>query len=292
MFSSGPIYSSSSIYDRTGDNLYEGYQRNTNENSIIRLRLTAEDAYGYNELQIYKQSVLPIEFSSPEGSVIGNSTTSISSSLVAASGQNNIIYFDHATMEKLELYQTRPLQQVAGIQTAAVHWNSFRNEERLKECLAVVYSQLRNINRIVIVVNHHHRRCPSGNADDCPSPLGIYDMPYDTILKYEQGLVSWCTVGQRIQQMIRDQTFWEECNSLYAVEQIPSISMNPPRIPHICLARFASTCSHEGNLRLPTQVPSLVRDLAPDQADLDGLWNPEQPNAPVFVDYSLRNLLY
>ncbi|KAJ8128541.1 hypothetical protein O1611_g5092 [Lasiodiplodia mahajangana] len=292
MVSTNPTHSSPSICDRASDVVFEGYERHTNENSIVRLSLAAEDVHGHNELRIYKQSVLPIAFSGLEGSTVGDFPNPLSSGQETGSRQNDVIYFDYATMEQLELYQTSPLQQVAGIQTVAAHWRSFRTEEKLKESLAAIYSQLRNINRIVIAVDHHRQRGPSDTADHCTSsPLGIYDMPHDTLLEYERETVNWCAIGRQIQQTIRDRAFWDECNSRYALEQIPSIGMNPPRIPQIYLARFSSAGDRERDLRLPTQLPSLVRDLAPDQADLEELWSPEQPEHPVFVDYSLRDLL-
>ncbi|KAI1132310.1 hypothetical protein F5Y10DRAFT_219056 [Nemania abortiva] len=281
---------SPSICDRAVGNLSEGHQRNVNENSIIFLGFAAENGYGYSELQLYKQGLLS---SSPEGSrdfTLDDPPGLISAREEIINRKNDIVYFDHDTMERLELFQTGPLQQIADVKTVAVHWRSFCTGGELKESLTAVYSRLRNVDTIVIVVDHRGRRS-SDNTSYYTLPLGIHDMPNETLLEYEQQIVNWCTIGQRIQQMIRNSAFWEECNGSYALEQIPPIRINPPRIPQIYLMRFSRGGDQEGDLDLPPQVPSLARSLAPEPADLDELWNPKPPTDPVFTDYSLRNLL-
>lgn len=171
---------------------------------------------------------------------------------------------------------------------------SLRTREKLEESLMLVYSRLRNIEWIVITADH---------ADYSPtstSPLGVYAVSHDTILEYGQGPVDWCAVGREIQQTLRSQAFWRECNRRYALEQIVPIQMNPPRVPQVSIVRLAGgrghdhDQDHEGDTGLPSQVPGLVRDLAPGLADIEILWEseqPEQPEQPDFADYTLQDLL-
>ncbi|KAI1162184.1 hypothetical protein F5B18DRAFT_652841 [Nemania serpens] len=274
--------------------LTERHKRNINESTIICPVFAAEDGDGHSELQLHERSLLHITFDNSQETSAYN--IAYSSSLDASgqeviSGRNGIIYFDHETTEKLELYQTKPLQRVADTKTVAVNWLSLCTREKLEESLMIVYSQLRNIERIMITVDHDDYSPAS------TSPLGVYAMSHDTILEYEQGPVNWCTVGREIQQTLRNQAFWRECNRRYALEQILPIQMNPPRVPRISLARLAGSHGHdhhhdhEGVPRLPPQTPGIVRDLAPDLADVESLWEPEQPEHPIFADYNLQDLL-
>ncbi|KAI1202164.1 hypothetical protein F5X97DRAFT_254272 [Nemania serpens] len=262
---------------------------NIDENTIICLGFTGEDGYGHSELQLCERNLLPTSFdSSQESSAynIADSPSLDSSSQEIVGGRNAIVYFDHDTTEELELYQTEPLQRVADTKTVAVNWMCLRTREKLEESLMVVYSRLRNIEGIMITVDHDEHS-PTSTS----SPLGVHAMSHDTILEYGQGVVNWCTVGREIQQTLRDPAFWRECNRRYALEQILPIQMNPPRVPRISLARLAGGRGREGGPRLPPQSPGLVRDLAPDLADVESLWEPEQSEKPVFADYDLQDLL-
>ncbi|KAI1312354.1 hypothetical protein F5Y03DRAFT_339957 [Xylaria venustula] len=84
--------------------------------------------------------------------------------------------------------------------------------EKMQESLMSIYSWLRNIETIMIVVYHEHR---GGALTDSSSyitlPLNLYDMSYDTLLKSEDEIVNWCTTGQMLQQMICNK-IWRERN--------------------------------------------------------------------------------
>ncbi|KAI1110811.1 hypothetical protein F5Y14DRAFT_427516 [Nemania sp. NC0429] len=263
-----------------------------NENTIICLSLAAEDACGHSELQLHKRRLIPTALDNADETRPYNRADSPSQDPAGReiiTGPDHMVYFDHDTTEKLELYQTKPLQRVADTKTVAVNWMSLRTREKLEESLIIVYSRLRNIERIAIAVDHEDFSPAS------TSPLGAYAMSHDTVLEYGTGPVNWCAVGREIQQTLRSQAFWRKCNRRYALEQILPVQMNPPRVPRISLIRIAGgrdhDHDHEGNPRLPPQTPQLVRGLAPDLLDVENLWNPEQPEHPVFADYDLQDLL-
>ncbi|KAI0914764.1 hypothetical protein F4823DRAFT_191362 [Ustulina deusta] len=287
--------SSANIRAETLRMVLEKCEGDISDSRIICLRFAAEDKHGYRELQLSKQNLLPVPLSLSQGSradSLDNSTSPIRFRREIIGRQKDIVYFDFDTMEELELYQTGPLQQVTGITTVAVHWQSFRTREQLKESLMSVYSRLRNIERIIITVDHNYCCAPADSACYRTPPLGFYDMSHSTMLQYESKIVNWCTIGREIQQMIRNKAFWRECNRRYALEQILPIKTNPPRIPQIHLMEVARHCDNEGALRLPTQRPTLMRDLAPDLADIDELRNPEQPEEELAPsDHSLMDLL-
>ncbi|KAI0874468.1 hypothetical protein GGS24DRAFT_500765 [Hypoxylon argillaceum] len=273
--------------------LFDGYTRDIDEDidedSMIWLGLSTGDGYGYRSLRLYKQRL-----SFFEDSALGGLPELIPATEKIESRHNNIIYFDFDTMENLELYQTIPLERVATITSVAVDWRSFDNQEKLKESLMTIYSQLYNVYRIIIVVDRHHWRPSSDNVRDFKCPFSIYSMPLATILGYEKKPVSWCTLGKRIQEMIGDRAFWQECNRAYALHQIFPVGLNLPRVPQICLVRFDRGLEREPGLHLcmPAQMPTLVGDLAPELAEVDELWNPEQPENPMFADFNLRDLLH
>lgn len=87
-------------------------------------------------------------------------------------------------MERLELYHTGPLRQVAHITTIAIHWWALCTRESLEDNLMIIYSQLRNIKRIMVVVDHYPQHDLVDHAyRRTSSPLSIYQMPHDTILE-------------------------------------------------------------------------------------------------------------
>ncbi|KAI1420695.1 hypothetical protein F5Y12DRAFT_95453 [Xylaria sp. FL1777] len=263
------------------------------DSKIIFLRFAAEDEHGYKELQLYEQNLVavpPSFFQRSSGYILGNATSSTRSDQQTISRQNNIVYFDVDIMEELELYQTGPLQQVTDTTTVAVHWRSLCTRAKLEETLMSIYSRLRNIQKIIIAVDHHYDYTLADNAYHPTSSPGLYDMPHGTLLEYEHEVVNWCTVGREIQQTIRNQLFWRGCNAQYADQQILPMRPNPPRIPQIHLMRISRNCDYEGDLRLPSQLLSLIRDLAPEWDDIDELWDPEQPEVSVFTDLSVLDV--
>ncbi|KAI0485987.1 hypothetical protein F4859DRAFT_350934 [Xylaria cf. heliscus] len=270
----------------------EEHGRNANENKIIRLGFAAEDEYGDKELLLYEQNLLFVTPSSPQESniyALSQLTGPSPSGEGTIGGQNGIVYLDYETLEELELHQTWPLRRVAEAKTIAVHWLSLCTQKKLKETLMTVYSQLRDIEMIIIVADHVSRCALTDITCHRTTPLKLCEMPRETILRYDRAMVNWSTVGQKLQEMIRDQAFWQECNRQYALGQILPVRL--PHVPQVYLGLFTGGCEHQGSRRIPPQLPSLIRDLAPDPADIDELRNPAQVENPVFTNYSLQDLL-
>ncbi|KAI1757177.1 hypothetical protein F4782DRAFT_217437 [Xylaria castorea] len=250
------------VRDDSCEKALQEHKRNTNENRIICLGFAAEDGHGDKELLLREQNLLSVTPDSPRTSKACDLLRSISlipSRPGTTSEQDDIVYFDHDTLEELELHQTGPLQRAADVKTVALDWSSLLTQEKLRETLMTVYSRLRNIERIIIVVDH---------SSQCT------------------------TIGREVQGVIRNQTFWQECNGRYALEQILPMKIRPLDGPRICLMQIARGCEHEGGPRLlPQLTPLAPHDLALDSADIDGLQNPAQQEEPVIADYSLQDLL-
>lgn len=154
---------------------------------IICLSLAPEDEYGYSELQFHERGIISTNISLSEDDGVGSSYSAPNATLPGDNPiewRDDIVYFDHEIIEKLELYQTGPLRQVAHITVIAIHWWALRTQESLEESLMMTYSQLRNIESILVAVDHHPRQDPADNAcHQASSPLSIYQMPHDTILE-------------------------------------------------------------------------------------------------------------
>ncbi|KAI0425186.1 hypothetical protein F5Y09DRAFT_346952 [Xylaria sp. FL1042] len=100
-------------------------------------------------------------------------------------------------------------------------------EEKLKESLMTAYSQLRSIERFVIAVDHDYGCAQIKNYYRILR-LIFYDMSHNTLLEYENKIVNWCTIGQGVQQMVRSQISWRNCNQQYELGRIPPMrSTNP-----------------------------------------------------------------
>ncbi|GAP87399.1 hypothetical protein SAMD00023353_2700080 [Rosellinia necatrix] len=267
---------------------------NANENTIICLGFAAEGDYGDSELQMHQQGLLCIQVDSPPGNtahVSCHSPALVPSDTELARERNDIVYFDHDTLEKLELYQTGPLRRISHTTTVAIHWWSLRTWESLRENLMIVYSQLRNIERVIIIVDHENPGALD-SAGPRTSPLSMYGMSNDTVLEYENERVNWCDIARVVQQTIRDQTFWRECNRRYSLEQILPAEVNPARIPQVCLMRLSRGHDHEGVPRLPPQpLPPAHSPSVSGLASIDGFWNPQQTEEPASTNYSLQDLL-
>ncbi|KAI0460273.1 hypothetical protein F5B21DRAFT_139783 [Xylaria acuta] len=238
----------------------EEHRHHTNGNKVICLGFAAEDEHGDKDLLLHE--LLSVTPNNPQEIKVYNllhSPSLIASRHGANSGQNDIVYFDHDTLEELELHQTGPLQRVADTKTVAVDWLSLCTQEKLKETLMAVYSRLRDIERIIVFVDNSSRR----------------------------------TMAREVQGMIRNQAFWQECNRRYALEQILPVRTRTLHVPQICLMRIARGCDHERDPRLPPQLTPSAHDLAsPGPADIDELRDPaQQEEDPIFADYSLQDLL-
>ncbi|KAI1734300.1 hypothetical protein F4680DRAFT_355746 [Xylaria scruposa] len=216
--------------DEITESPFEEHRRHTSESKIICLGLAAEDGHGDKELLLHEHSLCSVATRNLQENKAYNLLRSphlIPLLKGVGSGQNNIVYFDPDTLEKLELHQTRPLQRAEDTKSVAVDWLSILNEEKLKETLMTVYSRLRDIKMIIIVVN-----------DSCQ-----------------------CSIAREVQEMIYNQAFWQECNRRYALEQILPIRMGPSNTPQIY------TIEHNGNLRQAPQVTPLPHVLAPADVD-------------------------
>ncbi|KAI0193276.1 hypothetical protein EV127DRAFT_13155 [Xylaria flabelliformis] len=245
--------------DEITESPVEEHGRHTDESKIICLGFAAEDGYGDKELLLHEHSLLSVTTKNLQDSKAYNLLRSpdlIPLLKVVGNGQNDIVYFDHDTLEELELYQTRPLQRAADTKNVAVDWSSILNEEKLKETLLTVYSQLRSIERIILVIDNS-----------------------------SQG-----SIVQEVQEMIQNQAFWQECNRQYALEQILPVRMRPSNTPQINIIRIARDCKYEGDSRQTPQITPLPHELAPDSADIE-LLNPAQQEVPASADYSLQRLL-
>jgi hypothetical protein len=269
--------------------LLEMHAINIVDNQIISIDLPPEEVYG--ELQVYKQNLLPVTLSISRESreyTIRHWPYPIASGQGIIGQWRDIIFFDWETMKDLELHHTGPLQRAACVKIAAIQWRCVSTLENIKETLMLVYSRLRNIDQIVIAVDRYAQACRKVN-NICDShrtnPLGIYEIPSNTVLTHNRDPVEWTFLGKMIQQTIKNQAFWRECNRRYALEQISAIRMNPPVIPRICLMLICRDCGHEGRLAMPAQDPELAQALAPTEAEVDELYEPVQPEGPVLVYY-------
>ncbi|KAI0555129.1 hypothetical protein F4679DRAFT_152500 [Xylaria curta] len=241
--------------DEITESLFEEHRRHTSENKIICLGFAAEDGHGDKELLLHEHSLFSVATSNLQENKAYNILRSpylIPLLEGIGSGQNNIVYFDPDTLEKIELHQTGPLQRAENTKSVVVDWLSILNEEKLKETLMTIYSRLRNIKMIIIVVNSSSR----------------------------------CSIAREAQEMIQNQAFWRECNRRYALEQILPIRMESSNIPQIYTI---GDCKHKGSLRQTPQVTPLPHVLAP--ADIDEPRNTAQQEAPALADYSLQDLL-
>ncbi|KAJ8120818.1 hypothetical protein ONZ43_g2572 [Nemania bipapillata] len=264
------------------------------EYSIILLGFEAEDGYGYSELQLYKQILLasaPSDSQSSRDHTPSNPPTLITLPREIKGNEHEVIYFDYDIMANLELHQTKPLSLVADIPTVAIHWSSFNTLERLEQSLLTVYSWLRNISKIVLVVDCYYRHPTSDDPDCRSSPVTTHHMPYNTVLEFEQETVKWTTIGRQIQQTIRNGMFWRECDRAYAMEQILPIGRNKPCVPQIHITRFARRDRLIKDSTLPDQEPSSLPDLQPGLAVMGGLVSPMEFEDPFFDDDSMQEWL-
>ncbi|KAI3316779.1 hypothetical protein HD806DRAFT_419614 [Xylariaceae sp. AK1471] len=278
----------SEIRNKIWGTLLEEHKLNVKGNQIVCLRFPTGKEDGDSELQVYKPNLLPITFSICRESrayTLEHYPNPVLAGQGTVGQRKDIIFFDYKTLKKLELHQTGPLQRAANSKTVAVDWRSFQTHEKLKEALMTIYSRLRNIKRIAITVDYRTRCYEEGNVCHRHMPLGIFKLSRYTLLGYEDALVNWSDLAREIQRLVRDQSFWRECNRKYALEQILPINMNPPRIPRICRLQIFRSCEHDKEIILPEQNSEWMWNLAPSEAEIKALRHPEQLEDPIFVAY-------
>jgi hypothetical protein len=277
------------IHKKIWEMLLEEHKINVKYNQIICLRFPSGYEDGESELQLYKANVLPATLSICQESrayTLEQYPNFFTAGQGIVDKRRDIVFFDHKTIEKLELHQTQSLQRVAHLKSVAIDWRSLQTREKLKATLMTIYSRMRNIEQIAITVDYR-TRCREDEANVCHRhvPLGVYQLSPYTLLGYEDALVNWSVLAREMRRLVRDQSFWRACNRQYAREQILPVNMNPPRIPRIYRLQIFRSCAHAKEKIVPRQHHQWMWNLAPTQAEIEALWSPEQPDGPVFVAY-------
>ncbi|KAI8632513.1 hypothetical protein F5Y19DRAFT_366575 [Xylariaceae sp. FL1651] len=250
--------------------LLEIHKENIKDNKIIRLKFPTDDGTG--EMAMYKPNLVPITLGICKESreyTLENLPNHIAIGRGIISEDTDILFFDSETLDQIELYHTWPLEQVACVKTVAIPWQAVSSNERTEDTIRIIYSQLCNIETIVLTVPRESFCAEVGCASHRSQPLTLKAMPSTTILEFDGDPARLVSLGSSITQLICDGSFWRDCILCYAQAQIlPTYTDRPRPSPVIRLMEISRDCEHQRGLCLPPQdqvttdkITQLIEDL-------------------------------